>query len=417
LSAARLLKEAGVSDVVVFEARAVPGGKALSVIADGALHELGTCYSTLAHGLTNRWMKALGIAQVCLGRQMFDGAPFVDYLRAGAGAPLPIELVRYLLAWRRHMALAGRGIDTQRFREECAQPIGDWLAERKLSRMRRFMLRALTVLGYGFLDELPACQALRWATPSLIASGLFDEIRMPAGGWQSFWMRLAEGLNVRLNEPVVEVVREGPGGVLTTPYARCRFEQLLVTIPLDDFARLTPFSPAEQAIASAISWGRYVTTLVRVAGWFTNYETDAWSRAVEPGAASGSLLAARRPPPGLRSGQAAGQAGELYVCGQYSGTDDFDLSRILRADIAARGGRVQEILQQRVWRYMPHYSAEAIRAGLLGEMRRVQGELQTWYSGASFSHEAVSNITRLNERLVPQIFGALERHAPRWPID
>lgn len=348
-------------------------------------------------------MKALGIAQVRLGRQMFDGAPFVDYLRACPGAPLPAELARYLLAWRRHMALAARGTDTPRFRTECAQPIGDWLAERKLPRMRRFMLRALTVLGYGFLDEMPACQALRWATPSLIVSGLFDEIRMPAGGWQAFWARVAAGLNVRLNEPVVEVVREGPGGILVTPYARCRFEQLIVTVPLDDFARLTPLSPAELAIKDAIGWGRYVTTLVRVENWFTAYETDAWSDAVEPGAPRGRMLAARRPPPGLRAAPAADGRGELYVCGQYGCQDDFDLSRQLSADIAARGGRVSEVLQQKVWPYAPRYSAEAIRAGLLHEMRRVQGELRTWFTGSTFSHEAVSNITNFNARLVPQI--------------
>lgn len=400
----------------MFEARAIPGGKSLTIIEDGSLHELGTCYSTLAHRTTNRWMRAMGILQVRLGQQMFDGAPFVEHLRAGKGEPLALEVARFLMAWQRHRAAAERGVDTARFRDECAQPIGDWLAERKLSRMRRFMLRALTVLGYGYIHEVPTCQALRWTTPSLIASGLFDEIRMPIGGWQSFWMRLAEGLNVRLNEPVVEVVREGPGGTLTTPYARCRFEQLIVTIPLDDFARLTPLSHTEQAVAGAIGWGRYVTTLVRVAGWFTNYETDAWSKAVEPGAAPGSLLAARRPPPGLRTSPSPGSSGELYVCGQYGGADDFDLARILRADIAARGGRVLEILQQRVWRYMPRYTADAIRAGLLAEMRRVQGQLQTWYSGASFSHEGVSNITRLNECLVPQIVRALERNAPRWPI-
>jgi hypothetical protein len=199
---------------------------------------------------------------------------------------------------------------------------------------------------------------------------------------------------------------------LTTPYARCRFEQLIVTIPLDDFARLTPLTPTEQAIGDAIDWGRYVTTLARVDGWFTNYETDAWSSGVLPGATRGGLLAARRPPSALRNGASSqGASGELYVCGQYGGADDFDLSHRLRNDIAERGGRILEVLQQKVWRYMPRYAPDAIRAGLLGEMRHVQGQSQTWYSGASFSHEAVSNITTFNERLVPQIVRRLALNA------
>jgi hypothetical protein len=408
LSAAKLLEEAGVRDVLVFEARPVPGGKSLTILEDGALHELGTCYSTLAHRATNRWMRDFGIAQVPLGRQMFDGEPFVRYLRAGPGGPLVAEIARFVQLWTRHRADLARRPEDPRVLAECAELIGDWLARNRLVRMRRFMHRALTTMGYGFLDEVPACQALRWCTPTMLATGVLGGIRMPKGGWQSFWTRLAAGLKVRLGEPVTEVVREGPGGTLVTPMTTCRFEHLLVTIPLDDFAALTPPTAAEERVAQAISWGRYVTSLVRVDGWFTSYETDAFSRAAEPGAERGRLLAARRPPRPLRRSRLRA-TGELYVCGQYGAHDEAELARMLHSDIASRGGRLVDVLQQKVWRYAPRYSADAIRSGLLGEMARIQGECRTWYSGASFSHEAVSNITNFNERLVRDIVRRLGR--------
>jgi hypothetical protein len=403
-----LLAEAGIRDVLVFEARPVPGGKSLTILEDGALHELGTCYSTLAHRATNRWMREFGIAQVRLGRQMFDGEPFVRYLRAGPGGPLGAEIARFLHLWTRHRSDALHRPDDPRVLAQCAAPIGDWLAGHRLVRMRRFMHRALTTMGYGFLDEVPTCQALRWCTPTLLATGVLGEIRMPKGGWQSFWTRLAAGLKVRLSEPVTEIVREGPGGTLVTPATTCRFEHLLVTIPLDDFAALTPLCAAEERVAQAISWDRYVTSLVRVDGWFTGYETDAFSKGAEPGAERGRLLAARRPPRPLRSSRLRA-TGELYVCGQYGAHDEAELARILHSDIASCGGRLVEVLQQKTWRYAPRYSADAIRSGLLAEMARIQGECRTWYSGASFSHESVSNITNFNERLVRQMVARLGR--------
>jgi len=402
LSAAKLLAEAGVPGVIVFEARAWPGGKALSLIEGGGLHELGTCYSTLDHHATNRWMRNIGIEQVPLGRQMFDGAPFLDYVCAGPGLPLAIEAERYLRLGAIHRLGVERRPDDPKIIEECAQPIGEWLEHHKFVRMRRLMYRALTTMGYGFLDEVPTVQALRWCTPGVLATGAFGALRMPIDGWQSFWLRLSEQLDVRLNEPAVEVTREGPGGRLTTSTMECRFEHLLVTIPLDDFAALTPLSAVEREIADAIEWGHYATALVRVDNWFTHYETDAFSRAVESGAERGHLLAARRPPVRLRQPAPPGK-GELYVCGQYADRGEAELDRLLRADIEARGARLLDVVHRKIWRYFPRYRSEAIRAGLLGHMQRIQGENRTWYSGAAFSHEAVSNITSFNERLVRQI--------------
>ena len=45
------------------------------------------------------------------------------------------------------------------------------------------MLRGLTNMGYGFIDTTTTVQALRWCTPTLLASGSLDQIKAPAGGW------------------------------------------------------------------------------------------------------------------------------------------------------------------------------------------------------------------------------------------
>jgi hypothetical protein len=62
------------------------------------------------------------------------------------------------------------------------------------------------------------------------------------------------------------------------------------------------------------------------------------------------------------------------------------------------------------WRYFPHLDLRAIESGLLGRMRAMQGQNQSWYSGASFSHESVANITRFNKALTPQLLTRLKRN-------
>ncbi len=408
LSAAKLLAEAGVGPVTIFEARGAPGGKALTLDFEGALYELGTCYTTLEHKETNRWMRELGIKQVPLGRQMYDGAPFMEHLRSGEGPPLALEAERYQRLWRQHRRNVAQRPDDPKIVAECAQPVGEWLDAHEFVRMQRFMRRALTVMGYGFLDETATVQALRWCTPGLLASGVLGAIHMPVGGWQSFWSRLAVDMDLRLNEPVLEVVRGPAGGILRTPETTCAFNHLIVAIPLEDFAAATKLTPAEREISDAIVWDHYAVNLVRVGGWFTSYDTDAFSASIAPGAQRGHALGARRLPPRLRPAPVEGR-GELFVCGTYGDPDDALLDRLLVEDIETRGGHVIELVQRNHWRFFPRYRLAPLRDGLIGKMARIQGTNSTWYSGASFSHEAVSNITGFNARLVRQIAKAMAR--------
>lgn len=408
LSAAKLLQEAGIGRLTVFEAEDRLGGKSLSVHYNGSIHEMGTCYSTLAHAATNRWMRELGIGQVRLGRQMFDGAPFMHFLRTGKGEPLALELARFIVLHRRHRRRLATGAFDRELLEECAEPIGAWLERHRFVRLRRFMLRAITTMGYGRLGETPTVQALRWSTPSLILTGVLNALKMPVCGWQAFWERLASNMDVRLSEPPLAIERDATGITLTTQNGSSRFDQLLVTIPLDRFAAITGLSKTEAYVREAITWGSYVTTLAQIDGWFTAYDTDAFSAAFASDAPTGMLLAARRPPGSLR---ASGARGETYLCGQYGdGVTDDELAARLGNDLAHRGATLCEIIQQRRWRYFPRYHEGAIRDGLIARMNALQGQDRTWYSGASFSHEAVSNITAFNVALIPRIAAALAQN-------
>jgi hypothetical protein len=412
LSLARLMQEARLANVTVFEADTRLGGKSLTVRHAGATHEMGTCYSTFAHRHTNRWMRELGMRQAPLGKQMVDGVPLMQFVKSGPGQPLAIEAIRFLSLWRRHQEAVRKLPDHPQVRDECAMMIGDWLELHRLVRIRRFMLRALTNMGYGFLDEVTTLQALRWCTPDLILSGAFGQVKMPLDGWQPFWERLSQGMNVRIGDPVLGLERRNQGVMLTAKSGEHRFDHVVMTIAPDEAQRIARLSADEKTAADALDWGQYVTTLCEVDEWFDGHEAEAYSATLEPGAERGQLMSARRLPK-AKAASAAGAANRIYLSGQYGGhLTGAQLEQRLAKDIGARGAKLRNVIMQKQWKYFPRYRPEAVRQGLVSRMNALQGHGGVWWSGAAFSHEAVSNIVSFNQSLVRRMTPALKQ-APR----
>lgn len=403
LSAARILEETGRVRAIVFERQERVGGKSFSTPRFGVIHDLGTCYSTLAHRDTNRWMREMGIAQRSIGKQAIDGVALRRFVTGGRSFAAAAEAVRFTLAWRRQMKDFATRAEDPAVRAAAAAPITDWLEANRLPAIRRFMLRGLTNMGYGFLDETPTVQALRWCTPTLLASGSLDQIKAPAGGWQGFWERLSQTLDVRLGQPVTGVRRDGQGVEIATPTGVHRVDALVIATPLDELP--LERTAAEQEVASAITWGSYVTTLAGVTGWYPGDEVVAFERALTPGAAPGALLSAR--PAGKKPKKR--DAVRLFVCGQYGGGHAPDaLVEMLARDLGARGAHLDHVAVQRIWKYNPVYARSAIEGGLLGTMQAMQGENRTWYTGATFAFESVSNIVAHNRALAPRLVAALD---------
>ena len=59
------------------------------------------------------------------------------------------------------------------------------------------------------------------------------------------------------------------------------------------------------------------------------------------------------------------------------------------------------------WRYFPRYRPDAIREGLVDWMEDIQGVNRTWFTGSTFSHEAVSSVANFNAKLVKRMLPQL----------
>ncbi|MEM7007319.1 MAG: FAD-dependent oxidoreductase [Pseudomonadota bacterium] len=408
LTAASLLREQPSVDPVVIEKSDRIGGKSWTFKHGPLVAELGTCYSTRAHRYTDKLMKQLGFEQTRLGRQVFDGDDFVAYLKSGDGSPLAIQALKFLMHRAEFMRRAERIDPDQRTLDEAAQPIGAWLKAHDLPKMELFMHRALTVMGYGYVESTPTIQALRWCDLDLVLTGVRNHLYWPNEGWSAFWQALSRGFEVRTDTQVQHIHRYDDHVEVVTSTGTERFDALVSAVAPDTFVSLVDPTPHETFVADSIAWQGYVSSLVSVDDWFEDWETEGYSESATADDKLGRLVAVRC------IGSDPDLGGRIYFTGQMPGPySDSELQELLRHEITRRGGKVKAIIQSQRWKYFPMYASDAITNGLTATMKKMQGDARTWHTGAAFSHEAVSNISRHNEALVPQIVQSLENEIYR----
>jgi hypothetical protein len=88
------------------------------------------------------------------------------------------------------------------------------------------------------------------------------------------------------------------------------------------------------------------------------------------------------------------------------------MKELLQKDMQDRGVTVTNIIYQKAWKYHAEYRPEAIRSGLLPRLEAMQGQNQTWYTGATFSHESINHIVNFNEKLAARMLQDLPQPHP-----
>ena len=203
---------------------------------------------------------------------------------------------------------------------------------------------------------------------------------------------------MRLNQKATKVKRLQDGvEVQTEDGVAFQADYLINTIPIDVFNKTTEATAAEAEVAASVSWAGYTTTLLSVEDWEHTAPVNAWSDTCANDAKDGELLYSRY--------ECADEDGRtLFSVGQSSAKyTPSELTELALFSAGQRGAKDPRIVQQVIWQYMPTYSADTIRDGLLQTMIKMQGEKRTFHTGSSFSHEAVSTISAFNARLLASV--------------
>lgn len=394
LSAAQFIQESG-HQAVVFEKENRIGGKSFSFASGDAFNEMGTCYTTRQHVIVKRWMKAHGISLRRLGEARYDDAPVVDYVKQGAGPPLAVQALKFVTEAGRLRRTIAASPSAPAVVAEASMTVDAWLARLDLPKLDLAMHRILPAQGYGYAKEVTIGQTVQWCDFDLLVSGVLNDMHMPVEGWSEFWERFSTRFDKRLEARIEHIERRDNSVIVVSGGGRERFDALISTIPMDEFAKLTDLLPAEQAILQGVEWQNYTTTLVAANNWFKGAQVHGYSRACKDPSLRGSILGARR------EGSMMEDGAHLYVTGQFSnGLTPPELREILVADLQRMGVQADTLIYARTWKYFPQYRVDAVADGLFTAMREAQGGKRTWFSGATFSHELVSSVVERSRRSV-----------------
>lgn len=406
LTVARMLKQRGYEQVIVFEKDGAAGGKIHSVQANGRFYETGAL-------VANHNFKHITATAKTLGESMTrtPDAFLVDH----AGKVLSYsQFIKQEIGWGKFLSSAAKLLQIATIRSPLAKPgfahihPSFYLPMGEFARLHHFASAAhviqpfLTGCGYGYYENVPAMYLMKLA-PWVLQQPFLDRLSHGhSRGWSTFdqgWQHLigqmAQGLDVRLNSTVSSIsrcARHDRGGVnITADGATYQVDATVITTSPEDLLNFLDISTHEATLFSKVRYIRYVITLVRGA----NLPTAHFLSHINP--------------------ESIGHIN--CIVRQHEQTDIFQIYQMLPAhvtldqalevahlDIKRINGTITQVLAQREWRYFPHVGREDLERGFYRDLERLQGSLHTYFAGSLLSFETVEHNAAYAEAMVSRFF-------------
>ncbi|GAA3438562.1 alpha/beta fold hydrolase [Kutzneria kofuensis] len=351
LTVARELERLGHA-VTVLEAAGHVGGKCASVTLDGHVFDVGghVCtgmYKRLRELLTELGLSTEDITPVT--RQ-----PFLS--QEGRQRYKELRAERFPDIATAGLAHSARAL---------AMPAREWLTE--LPEFEDAFGLGYTSSGYGRLrGDLPALYLVKYAEMTGL---LCDRLTRPftvAGGFGQVWDRVAASLkDVRCGVTISAIRRHGNRVLVTVGAETLQFDDLVLTVPLDQLLPVLDAREDERDIASRIRYHDYRTTFCtaphqpRLA--FTLY---------------GDVSFHHRYPDS-----------EVCACYSYGPAD------------------VAEVFEERRWKYMPRFGCADLADGIYDRIEELQGRHRTYHVGSLPAFELVECNLDYAQEFVARHFG------------
>jgi hypothetical protein len=415
LSAAYRLKERGYASVVVLEAQRRVGGKCRSVDFHGRSFDVGANYVTAAYSEVRRLAKTFRMAlytepatttlaiSAC-GKVGFN-TPLRAITRNQSLLPFGWAALRYLCIRFRLRSI----IDRPGFKEisrhsEICLSFRDWLRANGLSALEPMFEFPITIMGYGYLDEIPAPYALKYLSLAtywnLITVGLGLPRRWPkrfVDGFQRLWERVAEQLNVRLGVEITAIDRGGPIRVHLNSAEVMEFDYLILACPLDcgSLGRFLTLSGEEVDLFKRIIANDYIVTSYalpdlrlpkRIVGMFPVPDIgQPWA---------------------ITQQYADNEFVQFYtrVDNRHAARQDSVVEGIRRCVTVLGAVLPAEYITFDKWSYFPHVTVDDLRAGFYDRFEQLQGQSNTYYCGAVAAFELVETVAQHSRHLVDTHF-------------
>jgi carotenoid cleavage dioxygenase-like enzyme len=431
LAAAYRLNVEGYKHVTVLEKASDLGGLCITREFEGRAFDLGANYVTSAYKRIRKMAKEVGATMyVETDASFFDTRTdqYRSMFRVAKGeTSLPRfawDNIRYLWKrWRLNSALPATGYGQINEHPELLCTFQEWLDREELSDLADMFKVPITLMGYGTLDEVPAPYALTYMrVRTVIDLMMFSTLpgwlhRWPRrfnNGFQRFWQRIAEPLDVRTDVKIVSVKRSTDNVVVEAdfPYRAgdrtehrretLEFDWLVLSCPLQTevTSEFLDASQLEQQLFKQITLNPLCVTTFVMKDFDTN---PLRTRLVNVT----PIPERDKSEPTIITQQFKDNPLVTFytpVVDPTKGVRDevLDGVRSLAAKVGAGLNETPETWDN--FPYFPQVSLEDFHNGWYQTLESLQGHNRTFYSGGVMAFELVETVVEYSDALIERFF-------------
>ena len=296
--------------------------------------------------------------------------------------------------------------------KDLALPFDQFCKLNGVEEVMRIWIGPYTSFGYGYFDEIPAAYVMKY----LDTTTAIEFINMRLWTWKEGTQSIYEAANKKLLHPallnteVVKVERpaEGEEGKIKVT-VRCEgeerteeFDQLIVTTPLDHFAKFADARDEEKELFGKIIHEKYVDFIGKfdedkgptISGYiFDNMTVDRLGHA---------MVYYHR-----WEDQGANCPSTVYALRNHMGSEDIPydetIDRMMK-DMELCGFPVKERMYEQESYYCPHVSPKDYADGWYDKLDAMQGKQNTWYAGEIISFGDMEDTCAASKDLVERFF-------------
>lgn len=397
LTVAHELKQLGHTNVVVLERDDEVGGKSHTVSIEGRPHDLGATM-----GVSGKYRDVVAFADE-VGVETVQFPDEVNY-DLGAGGPaqprsrgeqarLMLEAVRYAIGNTLQGGLSGIEVPD----ESLADPFPVVTRRQGLNEFQRTMDTYLTGYGYGDPKTTPAIYGYRMLDLRAVAGARKPRL-MWEDGTRPIWRGLAEGMDVRTGQEVVDVDRSGDKVKVKVAGqdSAMEFDRLVVACDPKAALSMLDASYEERDLFGQVQHMPYSTFACRVGGI-----ADGKS---EVGYLAENMDLERMGHPMAWIKRHADDDVFVFHLFAPEGMSDAEVMKKIDGDMKQLGATNVELVDSRRWDFFPHVSGDSMRLEKFFERAaHLQGQSNTVYANEALSMSTMADVAGYAKKVAQRL--------------
>ncbi len=423
LATAHRLHEEGYVNVTVLEKLPRVGGLCLTYEYEGKAFDLGANYVTASYRRVRKMAKKVGAEMYIEADASFwnsNDRKFQSILKTAKGDRSLFAFgwacLRYLwIRWRLGKELPASGFAHTHERPDLLVSFDEWLDQHRLTALKTLFEIPVTLMGYGTLGEIAAPYALTYmrvgTVIDLMIYGSMPFHRWPrrfVNGFQRFWSRVAEPLDVRTGVNITRIDR-GPDGVsVHAQYPTEVDGNVLHRDEVHEYDHLILCCPLQPEVTSAFLtltddearlFGKIQLSPFFITTWRMQQHRKIHTRLVNTTPIPERASAA----PTIITQQFEDNPLVTF----YSPVDDphrvldDEIEQGVRTLASAVG--IELPAEPETWNnfpYFPHVTVADIADGWYRDLEAMQGTNRTFYNGGVMAFELIEPIVEYSDELV-----------------